>query len=146
MIRYRPGGAKDAAVQDRPEPREPPDWPLARDSGPVRAGIVSAGAQISARREHWCGHNPETRCQFDDPVRKALRLRERVHVSARSRRAALFGSGDMQDRRAELDGLRTVAIVIVALYHYAVFWAPAGRGDPILPYGDSLAWIPVGSL
>lgn len=52
----------------------------------------------------------------------------------------------MDRRLEELDGLRTVAIAIVALYHYAVFWAPAGRGLPLLPYGDALAWIPVHTL
>lgn len=48
-----------------------------------------------------------------------------------------------------LDGVRTVAILWVALYHYAVFWAPSGKGEALLPYGDALAWIPgagVGAL
>lgn len=42
----------------------------------------------------------------------------------------------------QVDGLRTVAIFWVALYHYAVFWSPAGAGLNLLPYGDALAWIP----
>ncbi len=43
---------------------------------------------------------------------------------------------------SQVDGLRTVAIFWVALYHYAVFWSPAGAGLNLLPYGDALAWIP----
>jgi len=48
----------------------------------------------------------------------------------------------MSSRHGALDGLRAVAILWVAIYHYAVFWAPSGRGDPLLPYGDALTWLP----
>ena len=44
-------------------------------------------------------------------------------------------------RLDHLDGLRTVAILWVALYHYAYFWAPAGKGTNLLPYGDALAQV-----
>lgn len=46
----------------------------------------------------------------------------------------------------QLDGLRTVAILWVALYHYAYFWSPAGAGLNLLPYGDALAWIPLANV
>lgn len=32
---------------------------------------------------------------------------------------------------------------MVAVYHYAWFWTPTGRGDALLPYGDALAWLPL---
>lgn len=49
-------------------------------------------------------------------------------------------------RSRHLDGLRALAIGWVALYHYAWFWAPIGKGDPLLPYGDALAAIPFASI
>ena len=49
-------------------------------------------------------------------------------------------------RARHLDGLRALAIVWVALYHYAWFWAPIGKGDPLLPYGDALSGIPLASV
>lgn len=52
----------------------------------------------------------------------------------------------MDKRLDSLDGLRAIAILWVALYHYAVFWAPVGKGDPLLPYGDALAWIPLAEV
>ncbi|GIT92016.1 acyltransferase [Jannaschia pagri] len=55
-------------------------------------------------------------------------------------------SGGPADRFAAVDGLRTFAILWVALYHYAVFWTPAGRGLDLVPYGDALAWIPLASV
>ncbi len=45
-----------------------------------------------------------------------------------------------------IDGLRAVAILWVAIYHYAVFWAPAGAGTNLLPYGDALAFIPFANV
>ncbi|PWJ22170.1 acyltransferase family protein [Jannaschia seohaensis] len=50
------------------------------------------------------------------------------------------------DRLDAVDGVRTLAILWVALYHYAVFWTPAGRGDDLVPYGEALAWIPFADL
>ena len=50
------------------------------------------------------------------------------------------------DRLEQVDGLRTVAIFWVVLFHYAIFWTPAGRGAALLPYGDSLAWIPMAKV
>jgi peptidoglycan/LPS O-acetylase OafA/YrhL len=52
----------------------------------------------------------------------------------------------MRGRLEELDGLRSVAILVVALYHYAYFWTPSGRGEALLPYGDALQSIPVQDL
>lgn len=46
-------------------------------------------------------------------------------------------------RSRHLDGLRTLAIAWVVLYHYAWFWAPAGKGASLLPYGDALSDIPL---
>ncbi|WP_371154026.1 acyltransferase family protein [Jannaschia sp. 2305UL9-9] len=51
-----------------------------------------------------------------------------------------------KDRFAAVDGLRMVAILWVAIYHYAVFWTPAGKGDNLIPYGDALAWIPLAAV
>ncbi|TFL18403.1 acyltransferase family protein [Jannaschia formosa] len=45
-----------------------------------------------------------------------------------------------------VDGVRTVAILWVAIYHYAVFWTPAGKGLELVPYGDALACIPWAQL
>lgn len=45
-------------------------------------------------------------------------------------------------RLDHIDGLRTIAILWVALYHYTYFWTPAGKGDNLLPYGDLLAKFP----
>lgn len=50
------------------------------------------------------------------------------------------------DRLEQVDGLRTIAILWVVLFHYAVFWTPSGRGDALLPYGDALNWIPMASV
>jgi peptidoglycan/LPS O-acetylase OafA/YrhL len=50
------------------------------------------------------------------------------------------------DRLGAVDGVRAVAILWVAIYHFAVFWTPSGRGDPLLPYGDRLSWIPWAEL
>ena len=52
----------------------------------------------------------------------------------------------MGQRLDSLGGLRAIAILWVALYHYAVFWTPAGRGDDLIPYGDMLAWIPLAAV
>lgn len=41
-----------------------------------------------------------------------------------------------------LDGLRALAVVAVALYHYCYFWTPSGTGDALLAYGDLHAGIP----
>ncbi len=49
-------------------------------------------------------------------------------------------------RLDHLDGLRTIAIFWVALYHYAYFWTPAGKGDNLLPYGDALAGAPLADV
>lgn len=46
-------------------------------------------------------------------------------------------------RLAALDGVRAIAIIWVAIYHYCNFWAPSGKGDSLLPYGDALFWIPL---
>lgn len=45
-----------------------------------------------------------------------------------------------------VDGVRALAILWVALYHYAVFWTPAGRGEALVPYGDLLARLPAAHL
>ncbi|WP_176827790.1 acyltransferase family protein [Ruegeria marina] len=42
--------------------------------------------------------------------------------------------------------MRTIAILWVSLFHYAVFWTPSGKGLPLLPYGDALAWIPMADV
>ena len=52
----------------------------------------------------------------------------------------------MRGRLDELDGVRAVAILWVALFHHAVFWTPAGEGLDLLPYGDRLAWIPLADV
>lgn len=49
-------------------------------------------------------------------------------------------------RLDQVDGLRAVAIAWVVLYHYAVFWTPAGKGDPLLPYGDVLSGLPLANV
>jgi len=49
-------------------------------------------------------------------------------------------------RLDQIDGLRAVAILWVALYHYAVFWAPSGKGLNLLPYGDALAHLPLANV
>lgn len=49
-------------------------------------------------------------------------------------------------RSRHLDGLRAIAILFVALYHYAWFWAPIGKGDPLLPYGDLLSGLPLARI
>jgi peptidoglycan/LPS O-acetylase OafA/YrhL len=49
-------------------------------------------------------------------------------------------------RLDQIDGLRTVAIFWVAMYHFAVFWSPAGAGLNLLPYGTALAQIPLASV
>lgn len=49
-------------------------------------------------------------------------------------------------RLDQVDGLRAIAILWVAIYHYAVFWTPAGKGDPLVPYGDMLAGIPLAGV
>lgn len=49
-------------------------------------------------------------------------------------------------RLDQVDGLRSLAILWVALYHYAVFWAPSGKGLAVLPYGDALARIPLAEV
>lgn len=46
-------------------------------------------------------------------------------------------------RLDHLDGLRALAILWVALYHYASFWTPAGRGANLTPYGAALADAPL---
>ncbi|WP_198671105.1 acyltransferase family protein [Oceanibium sediminis] len=46
-------------------------------------------------------------------------------------------------RLRQVDSLRAIAILAVVVYHYAIFWTPAGNGDPLLPYGEALAWIPL---
>ncbi|UWQ19952.1 acyltransferase [Jannaschia sp. M317] len=45
-----------------------------------------------------------------------------------------------------IDGLRAIAILWVAVYHYAVFWSPAGRGLDLVPYGAALSWIPLAEV
>ena len=52
----------------------------------------------------------------------------------------------MRSRLDELDGVRAVAILWVALFHYAVFWTPAGAGFDLLPYGSRLSWIPLADV
>lgn len=54
--------------------------------------------------------------------------------------------GMQKDRFAAVDGLRMVAILWVAIYHYAVFWTPAGKGENLVPYGDALSWIPLAAV
>lgn len=49
----------------------------------------------------------------------------------------------MNSRYTNIDGLRTIAIFWVAIYHYCYFWAPDGPGDVLLPYGDALYWVPL---
>lgn len=49
-------------------------------------------------------------------------------------------------RLAPLDALRGIAIAWVAIFHFCSFWAPSGAGDPLLPYGDLLAWVPFASV
>lgn len=46
-------------------------------------------------------------------------------------------------RLDHVDGLRAVAILWVAIYHFAYFWTPAGLGTNLTPYGDVLADIPL---
>lgn len=52
----------------------------------------------------------------------------------------------MDKRLDSLDGVRAIAILWVAIYHYAVFWSPAGKGLDLLPYDDMLAWIPLAAV
>ncbi|MFA5898197.1 MAG: acyltransferase [Hyphomicrobium sp.] len=56
-------------------------------------------------------------------------------------------SGDESAARLDaLDGLRALAVLAVALYHYCYFWTPAGSGTSLVAYGETHAWIPfVGS-
>lgn len=42
-----------------------------------------------------------------------------------------------------LDGLRAVAVIAVALFHYLVFWTPAGLGEDLVAYGDAFAGLPL---
>ncbi len=49
----------------------------------------------------------------------------------------------MQNRYTNIDGLRTVAILWVAVYHYCYFWSPSGGAETLLPYGDALSWVPL---
>ena len=49
-------------------------------------------------------------------------------------------------RLDHVDGLRAVAIFWVALYHYAYFWTPAGKGTNLLPYGDVVARTPLADV
>ncbi len=49
-------------------------------------------------------------------------------------------------RLSHLDGLRTVAILWVAVYHYAYFWTSAGKGDDLLPYDAALARFPLADV
>ncbi len=50
------------------------------------------------------------------------------------------------NRLTHIDGLRAIAILWVAVYHYAVFWSSAGKGDNLLPYDDALSWIPLADV
>ena len=45
-----------------------------------------------------------------------------------------------------LDAYRAIAIIWVAIFHYAYFWSSAGKGDRLLPYDDALAWLPLASV
>ena len=45
-----------------------------------------------------------------------------------------------------LDAYRAIAIIWVAIFHYAHFWSSAGNGDSVLPYDDALAWLPLASV
>ncbi len=49
-------------------------------------------------------------------------------------------------RLSHLDGLRTVAIFWVALYHYAYFWTSAGKGTDLLPYDAVLSRAPLADV
>jgi peptidoglycan/LPS O-acetylase OafA/YrhL len=50
-------------------------------------------------------------------------------------------------RRLEaLDGLRSLAVAWVVLFHYCHFWTPAGTGIPLVAYGDTFAKIPFVSV
>lgn len=46
-------------------------------------------------------------------------------------------------RLDHVDGLRAIAILWVAVYHFAYFWTPAGLGTNLTPYGAALADIPL---
>ena len=49
-------------------------------------------------------------------------------------------------RLDHVDGLRAVAILWVAIYHYAYFWTSAGKGTPLMPYDAALAWVPLADV
>lgn len=69
-----------------------------------------------------------------------------MHLDTRSKPARSEiepAKASTAQRLAPLDGLRAVAIIWVAIFHYFYFWTPAGNGDPVLPYGDMLAWFPL---
>lgn len=46
-------------------------------------------------------------------------------------------------RVAALDGLRGVAVIGVALFHYLVFWTPAGLGENLVAHGGVYAALPL---
>lgn len=52
----------------------------------------------------------------------------------------------MDKRLDSVDGVRAVAILWVALFHFAFFWSAAGKGLDLLPYDDMLAWIPLADV
>ena len=51
--------------------------------------------------------------------------------------------GGERIRLDHIDGLRALAILWVAIYHYAAFWTPAGAGTDLIPYGAILAGTPL---
>ena len=53
---------------------------------------------------------------------------------------------DIHSRFAHLDGLRSVAIIWVVIFHYSTYWTSVGDGPNILPYDDALVWLPLASL
>lgn len=50
------------------------------------------------------------------------------------------------ERITVLDGLRGIAVLWVVMYHYAVFWTPAGHGQNLTPYDEMFAWIPLADV